>query len=144
WMAANVARSWSTPGRFYRNAFATLGAQQQVNYEGDLTDIDYHASIGGTLLNYMNAGGFVIHHPSNYDERLTRGGPTVIHYGYNLYSTDFSTDSRKRIVGNFTVQRSTPRDNSEGGRMFYAPGVTVKPSSRLLISLSPLLDLNNT
>jgi hypothetical protein len=143
-MLFNVFRQWTTPGPWYRSLFTIWGAQQQYNYDGDRNDVDYHAWGQVTFKNYMNWYGFVMSHPSYYDERLTRGGPTVVHYGYNLYSTDFSTDSRKRIVGNLTLQHSTPRDNTEGGRMFYAPGVTVKPSSRLLVSLSPSLDLNNT
>jgi len=143
-MLFNVFRQWTTPGSWYRNVFTIWGSQQQYNFDGDRNDFDYHAWGQVTFKNYMNWDGFVIVHPSYYDERLTRGGPTVIHYGYNLYSTDLGTDSRKPIVGNFTVQVSTPRDNSEGGRVFYAPGVTLKPSSRLLIGLSPSADLNNT
>ena len=140
----NVFRQWTTPGSWYRNVYTIWGSQQQYNFDGDRNDLDYHAWGQVTFKNYMNWDGFVILHPSYYDERLTRGGPTVIHYGYNLYSMDFGTDSRKPIVGNFTVQVSTPRDNSEGGRVFYAPGVTLKPSGSLLVSLSPSLDLNNT
>ena len=83
-------------------------------------------------------------HPSTYDERLTRGGPTVIHYGYNMWSTNFGTDSRKRIVGNFQFQLIRPIDNSEGGRLFYGPSATIKPSSRVLVNLSPSLDIDNT
>ncbi len=143
-MLFNVFRQWTTPGPWYRSLFTIWGAQQQYNFDGDRNDVDYHAWAQVNFKNYMVWDGFVMSHPSYYDERLTRGGPTVIHYGYNLYSTDFSTDSRKRVVGNFTVQRSTPRDNTEGGRWYYAPGVTVKPSSNILISLSPSLDLDNT
>ncbi|HJP85999.1 MAG TPA: DUF5916 domain-containing protein [Gemmatimonadaceae bacterium] len=143
-MLANVFRQWTTPGPFYRSLYTIWGTQEQYNYDGDRNDIDYHAWAQIQFKNYMNWDGFVMLHPSYYDERLTRGGPTQIHYGYNLYSMDFGTDSRKRIVGNFTLQVSTPRDNSEGGRVFYAPGVTLKPSSRLLVSLSPSLDMDNT
>ena len=140
----NVFRMWTTPGSWYRQAFTIWGGQQQYNFDGDLNDVDYHAWGQIQFKNYMNWDGFVMVHPSYYDERLTRGGPTVIHYGYTLYSADFGTDSRNKVVGNFTVQRSTPRDNSEGGRVFYAPRVTLKPSARLLVSLSPSLDIDNT
>lgn len=144
WMMANVLRQWTTPGRWYRNAATIMGAQQQVNYEGDRTDVDFHAWGQVTFKNYMNLSGFTIRHPSTYDERLTRGGPTVIHYGYNMYSAFFGTDSRPRIVGNAQVQYIRPIDNTEGGRVAYYPSVTIKPSSRLLINLGPSLDLDNT
>ncbi len=144
WMMANVFRQWTTPGRWYRQMYTILGAQQQVNYEGRRTDVDYHAWGQVILKNYMNLNGFTIRHPSTYDERLTRGGPTVIHYGYNMYSLFFGTDSRPRVVGNVQVQYITPVDNTEGGRVAYYPSLTIKPSSRFLINLGPSLDFDNT
>lgn len=137
WMLVNGARSWSTPGRWYRSLWSSAGVQQQVNYEGDRTDIDWHASFSATFLNYMNAGVFAISHPSYYDERLTRGGPTVIHYGYDMYSGSFSSDGRRRVVAQMQVNYLRPVDNTEGGQLDYYPTFTIKPSSRLLVSLSP-------
>ena len=143
-MVANIFRQWTTPGPWYRSLFTIWGAQQQLNYDGDRNDVDYHAWGQVTFKNYMNFNGFVLLHPSYYDERLTRGGPTVMHYGYNMLSTNFGTDSRKRIVANLNAQFIRPVDNTEGGRVFYSPQVTVKPSSNLLVSLSPSLDIDNT
>jgi uncharacterized protein DUF5916/cellulose/xylan binding protein with CBM9 domain len=140
WMLGNVVRQWTTPGSWYRSVWTTVGAQQQVNYEGDRNDMDYHAYWQATFKNYMNFSIFGLWHPSYYDERLTRGGPTVIHYGYNLYSANFGTDSRSRVVGQLQVQYSTPVDNTEGGRLAFYPTVTLKPSSRILVSLSPSFD----
>jgi Domain of unknown function (DUF5916)/Carbohydrate family 9 binding domain-like len=144
WMLANVFRQWTTPSSWYRNFYTIWGAQQQLNYEGDRNDMDYHAWAQTTFKNYMNGSAFVLLHPSSYDERLTRGGPTVIHYGYNMLSMNFGTDSRARIVGNAQVQVIRPVDNTEGGRVAYYPSVTIKPSSRVLVTLSPSLDLDNT
>ncbi|HEX6628900.1 MAG TPA: DUF5916 domain-containing protein [Gemmatimonadaceae bacterium] len=144
WSLFNIFRQWTTPGSWYRNMYTIWGVQTQNNFDGDKNGGDLHAWWQVTLKNYMNLSTFVLVQPSAYDERLTRGGPTVIRYGYNMWSTDFGTDSRKRIVGNFTYQRITPRDNSEGGRQFYAPRLTYKPSSRVLLSLSPSLDVDNT
>jgi hypothetical protein len=92
----------------------------------------------------MNFSTFLLFHPSTYDERLTRGGPTVIHYGYNMSSTNFGTDSRKQVVGNVGIQVIRPVDNTEGGRVSYFPSVTLKPSSRLLLTFGPSLDIDNT
>ncbi|HEX9128297.1 MAG TPA: DUF5916 domain-containing protein [Gemmatimonadaceae bacterium] len=144
WMVANIFRQWTTPGPWYRQLYTIWGAQQQLNYEGDRDDMDYHVWVQATFKNYMNMSSFVLFHPSTYDERLTRGGPTVIHYGYNMLNTSFGTDSRARVVGNFQVQYIRPVDNTEGGRVAYYPSVTLKPSSRLLVSLSPSLDIDNT
>ncbi|HZF73758.1 MAG TPA: DUF5916 domain-containing protein, partial [Gemmatimonadaceae bacterium] len=98
WTLFNVFRQWTTPGRRYRNMYTIWGAQTQDNYDGDKNEGDLHAWWQATFKNYMNLSTFVLLHPSTYDERLTRGGPTVIHYGYNMWSTNFGTDSRKRIV----------------------------------------------
>ena len=143
-MIANAVRQWTTPGSWYRNIWTSIGAQQQFNYEGDRNDLDYHAYWQATFKNYMNVSIFDILHPSYYDERLTRGGPTVIHYGYNLYSGFLTTDSRSRVVEQLQVQYSTPRDNSEGGRLAFYPTVVVKPSSRILVSVSPSFDHDRT
>jgi hypothetical protein len=140
WMLVNGVRQWTTPKSFYRSMFTILGAQQQVNYEGDRTDIDYHAFWEVTFPNYMGFEVLSILHPTTYDERLTRGGPTVMRYGYNMFSANFETDNRKSIVADITVQRIFPVDNSEGGRTAYYPSVTYKPSTRMLVSLSPSYD----
>jgi hypothetical protein len=92
----------------------------------------------------MNFNTFVILHPTTYDERLTRGGPTVMHYGYDMLSSSFGTDSRAKIVGNVQVQYIRPIDNTDGGRVAYYPSVTMKPSPRVLLNFSPSLDIDNT
>ncbi|MFL5466274.1 MAG: DUF5916 domain-containing protein [Gemmatimonadaceae bacterium] len=144
WMLFNVFRQWTTPGTWYRQAFTIWGAQTQSNYDGDRNEADYHAWGQVIFKNYLNVNGFVLLHPSTYDERLTRGGPTVIHYGYRMLSGNFGTDNRKRVVANIGLNYITPVDNTEGGRIAYFPSVTYKPSSRLLLILSPTLDLDKT
>jgi hypothetical protein len=144
WMLVNVFRQWTTPGKWYRNMYTIWGVQTQDNYDGDKNEGDVHAWWQATFNNYMNMSTFVLLHPSTYDERLTRGGPTVIHYGYNMWSLNFGTDSRKLVVGNVGVQVIRPVDNTEGGRVSYFPSVTLKPSSRLLLTFSPSLDIDNT
>jgi hypothetical protein len=119
---------------------AIVGAQQQHNFEGDRNDYDYHAYWGATFKNYMEFNIFALSHPTTYDERLTRGGPTVMRYGYNMVSAYYETDTRKRITFGAQVQVIKPVDNSEGGRVAYYPSMTFKPSTRLLVSLSPSYD----
>jgi hypothetical protein len=140
----NVVRQWTTPGSWYRSIWTSLGHQQQYNYDGDRNGVDWHYYLQTTFKNWITASGFVIANPSFYDERLTRGGPTVIHYGYNFYSFNLDGDSRKSLVWHFNVQRTTPRDNNEGGRIAFFPSVTVKPSSRILLSLGPSFDHDKT
>jgi hypothetical protein len=140
WMLVNVARQWTTPASWYRNAWVSAGAQQQFNYEGDRTDIDYHSNVSATFRNYWNAGVFNIYHPSYYDERLTRGGPTVKHFGYNMFSGNVSGDSRRRIVWGLNATYLLPVGNDEGGRRSISPSITIKPSASTSISIAPNYD----
>ena len=144
WMNLNGVHQRTVPALFYRNVWTSLGVQQELNYEGKRTDADWHGSVMTTLKNYMNAGAFVIFHPSSYDPRLTRGGPMVMRYGYNMFSGNVSTDNRSRFVGGLQMNYIVPVDNNEGGRIVYSPTLTIKPSSRLLVSLSPSYDLQRT
>ncbi|HXG71130.1 MAG TPA: DUF5916 domain-containing protein [Gemmatimonadaceae bacterium] len=140
WMLANVARQWTTPGSWYRSLVTGLGVQQELNYEGDRTGSDYHGAAEATFKNYHTLGFFAISNPTFYDDRLTRGGPTVMKYGYKLYSGNYSTDSRKSLVWRMNLQVSRPVDNNEGGRVAYYPSVTIKPSSSVLVSVAPSYD----
>jgi hypothetical protein len=140
WMLANVARQWTTPGSWYRFVWLSTGAQQQFNYEGDRTDSEIHSNISATLKNYWNVGVFNIYHPSFFDERLTRGGPTVRHYGYNMFSGNVSGDSRKAIVWGANVNYIRPVDTNEGGRQSYSPSLTIKPTASTTLSIGPSYD----
>ena len=144
WMLANVVRQWTTPGSWYRNIWTTIGAQQQFNYEGDRTDVDFHGNASATFKNFWNSGVFFIYHPTTYDERLTRSGPTVKRFGYKLYSLNVNGDSRKRFVWGMNAQVSRPVDNDEGGRVAFYPSITIKPSSSTSLSLSPGFDHDRT
>ena len=137
WMLANVARQWTTPGRFFRYSFLSLGAQTQFNYEGDRTDLDFHSGWNGTLKNYWNGGIFAIVRPSFLNERLTRGGPTVKNFGYNFLGMNLSGDQRKSLVWGMNVNLSTGRDNDEGQRYAFFPSLTIKPTTSVNISIAP-------
>jgi hypothetical protein len=140
WMLANVARQWTVPGKYYRYLWMMGGAQQQFNYEGDRTDIDFHTNISATLKNFWNVGFFNIYHPSNFDERLTRGGPTVTKYGYNMFSANVGGDNRKRVVWGINGNYIKPVDNDEGGRRTISPSITIKPTASTTVSFAPTYD----
>jgi hypothetical protein len=106
--------------------------------------MDIHANFSATFKNFWNTGLFTIYHPTTFDERLTRGGPTVKRYGYVLYSANLNGDSRKPIVWGFNAQVSRPLDNDEGGRVAFYPSITIKPSSSTSLSLSPSFDHDYT
>jgi hypothetical protein len=140
----NVVRQWTTPGSWYRNIWLNAGVQQQFNYEGDRTGADYHAYAQATFKNYWNANIMNIYNPTYADERLTRGGPTVDHYGYSYYALNLNGDSRRRLVWGLGINYSTPLDNDEGGRIAFYPSLTFKPTASTTISVSPSYDHDYT
>jgi len=140
WMLANVARQWTTPGSWYRFIFLSLGAQTQFNYESDRTDLDYHSGFNATLKNYWNTGIVAIVRPSYLDERLTRGGPTVKHYGYKFLGANLSGDQRKSLVWGMNLNLSDGIDNHEGKRVAYYPSLTIKPTTSVNIYIAPAWD----
>ena len=136
WMQASVLRQWTKPGRWYRDAVAIVGGQQQFNYDGDRTD--QQGSVFGrvTFPSYISAGGFVIHRPPAYDALRTRGGVVVRSSGYNFVSGSVNGDSRRRVTwgadGNYGRSISDDGWSSEGEL-----SLVVKPRENVRLSIGP-------
>ena len=136
WMQASVLRQWTVPGRWYRNAVAIAGAQQQFNYDGDRTD-QQHSLFGQvTLPNYLEASGFVIHRPPTYDALRTRGGVVVRSSGYNFVSGSLEGDSRKRV--SWEAGGDHARDITDHGWAGSGYGsLVIKPRENIRLSFGP-------
>ena len=141
WMLANVQRVWTKPTHWYRFAAATVGAQQQFDFDGDRNDEDFHAGFFSTLLNYWSANLFGIYHPGTLDERLTRGGPVERRFGYDFLGANVGTDGRRAVVFNLGLRTDRAFDN-QGWMTSLSPSLTFKPSPRLLLSLGPTYSRN--
>jgi len=142
WMAANVFPLWTKPSKWYRQAFLIGGAQQQYNFDGDLTDRQFHGFAQIQTLSYWWLSTFWIHRPDVFDDRLTRGGPVVRRPGINFWSANVSTDSRKKIVANFNTDRGCNRD----GDCDHSASVSLelRPRSNVSLSLGPSLRHSET
>ncbi len=135
WMNANLSRSWTTPGSWYRDIFATIGSQQEFNFDGDLTDRELHGFLGFQTRFYWNINMFGIFRQGAIDDRLTRGGPAVRKAPSTFLSTSIRTDSRKPVIASFDP---TAGWNDEGGYNFGLSGnVTFKPASNISLTLNP-------
>jgi hypothetical protein len=136
WMQASVLRQWTTPGRWYRDAAAIVAAQQQLDYDGDLTDRQGAAWSRVTFLNYVGLSGFVIHRPATFDALRTRGGVVVRNAGYNYFSGSVNGDSRQRVTwdaGGDYAKDITDHGWSGDG---YAT-LTIKPRENVRLSFGP-------
>ena len=134
-MNANVARSQTKPGRFYRNYFLVGGAQQQFNYDGDLTDRQYHVGNFGQLKNYWNLNFFYIRRPETADDRLTRGGPVVNRKGFRFMESFISSDRRKKISYSTVPNISIGEDGSRSYGLNL--DVTMRPRSNVQLTVGP-------
>jgi Domain of unknown function (DUF5916) len=136
WMNANIGSNWSTPGSWYREVLWLAGAQQQFNYDGDKTDAQAQVYYENMFLNYWKIRSFAIYHPTVLDDRLTRGGPVVMRTGYKFGMVELSSDARRPAVADFTVQVSRGV-NSDTHTLILQPGLAIKPSTNVFISLAP-------
>lgn len=142
WMNANVARQWTTPTSWYRSIWSTIGAQQQFNFDGDLTDRQVHGYVNVETPFYWNIGGFAIFRPEVFDDRMTRGGPVVKRPEIRFLQAFASTDSRKPVIVGFEPSYGW---NAEGGsELGLGLGLTFKPRSNVSLSLSPRYSRSHT
>jgi hypothetical protein len=135
WMSFNLARQWTTPGRWYRSMFAIAGGQQEFNYDGLRTDFERQAYYSIEFPNYWNLRTFVIRNGTNDNDRLTRGGPVVRQPGYNFGHVQVSTDPRRGAVFDVTLRGSEGFDDTRSWT--FNPGVALKPASNIFVQLSP-------
>ena len=136
WMQASVVRSWTTPTRWYRSASVTVAALQQLNYDGDRTDLQGAVSGEITLPNYVRASGTAINHPPTYDQYRTRGGVIVRSAGYRLVTSSVSGDPRKRVSWTAGGQYG-PNIADEGWFATANASLVIKPADNLRVSAGP-------
>jgi hypothetical protein len=141
WMQASVLRQWTQPGRWYRNAAMIVGGQQQLNYDGDRTDLQGEIWGRVTFPNYISTNGFIMHHPPTYDQLRTRGGVVVQNSGFNLASGYVSGDSRKRVY--WEAGGDYAKDITDDGWAGSGFGsLIIKPRENIRLSLGPSYSRN--
>lgn len=135
WMNANLFRSFTQPTSWYRSLRLIAGAQQEYDFDGNLTYRDIHAYAGWTAPNYWDVSAFVIRSPSTFDDGLTRGGPAVRTPAYTYYSFQLGTDSRDALVASLS-SNVTERDV---GPTSYSATLSLryKPASNISVSAGP-------
>ncbi|MBA2244199.1 MAG: carbohydrate binding family 9 domain-containing protein [Gemmatimonadetes bacterium] len=142
WMNGNVLRMWTRPTRHYRSADVIVGGQQQLNYDGDLTEQQLQAFGAMQFLNYWSASTFIMFQPEVYEDRLTRGGPVVRRARNWTWIANLSTDSRRQIV--LATNPSYGR-NAEGAYRYSANlDIRYKPASNVSLSLAPAFNRSSS
>ncbi len=130
-----MRRQWTTPTSWYRYLQWNVGAQNQFNYDGDVTHRQVHGNVYWELPSYWTFSQFNLVRPSTFDDRLTRGGPVVKSPAHGYHNVFVSTDGRKPVVVEFNPSFSW---NEEGARDYeLGLGLSFKPASNVSLSLSP-------
>ncbi|HET9276376.1 MAG TPA: DUF5916 domain-containing protein [Gemmatimonadales bacterium] len=135
WMGANLRRRWTRPGSFYRYLQFTGGAQQEFNFDGDLTMRQVHGSAYATLRNYWDVSGFVILRPEYLDDRLLRGGPVVARTRSLFASVAVSTNPRKPVVLSSEPEYGCNADGACDWRVGL--DATFRPVSNVTLTIGP-------
>ncbi|HEY0016402.1 MAG TPA: DUF5916 domain-containing protein [Longimicrobium sp.] len=135
WMNANLVRQFTRPGRWYRDLWLSAGGQQQVNFDGDRNDLQFHQFTQATFHNYWQAAVYAHVRPEVYADRTTRGGATVRRPASWFVGPRFSTDSRKKLVFSFEPGFG----GTSIGERFFEGGASVryKPTTNVQLSFGP-------
>jgi uncharacterized protein DUF5916/cellulose/xylan binding protein with CBM9 domain len=133
--SSNVGLNWTTPSRWYHAMAALMGGQFIRNYEGDLTQVDYHVFAQVTTPQFWNLHGFAIDFPSVIEDRQLRGGPAVRTVHGHFANLNVSTDSRHAFVANLGTSYNW--DEAGGNSPNVSVGVTYRPSPQASLSFSP-------
>ncbi|HEV2147294.1 MAG TPA: DUF5916 domain-containing protein [Longimicrobiaceae bacterium] len=135
WLNGTLGRQFTKPTRYYRNFAIMGGAEQQWNYDGDVTGRDVSLSTRAELRNYWNASLFLLRYFPTLSDRLTRGGPVLRQPGSTGAFLSLGTDSRRPVVvrTSFTGFANDDGGSSASGSL----NATLRPASNVSLTLGP-------
>jgi len=123
------------PDRWTRTRQAWVSKWWTFNYGGESQGDGVQAAANVQLLNYWRVNLGLQRSWATLDDKLTRGGPTVIRPGIESVTATVVTDSRRRMWGSasFTAQR---RDFGNWMRTLGGE-LSLKPWSALTLAAAP-------
>lgn len=135
WMNGSFGRRYTAPTRLYRERAWMAGAEQYMNFDGDVTGRDVTLFTDATFSNYWSGFVGVQHDFAVADDRRTRGGPVVgVGAGTAMFGS-LATDRRKRMVLSANVNGH--RDEEGGHHTSVSTGATLRPATNISLSAGP-------
>ncbi len=135
WLNANILRQWTEPTDLYRRLLFIAGGQQQYNYDGDLTNQEYRIFGEIETLTYDRLNAGIIWRPAMFDDRMTRGGPTVKRPSSWVLFSNIATDARRPVsLQSHQFYWSSVDGSSEYG---FNAEARLRPASGVALSFGP-------
>jgi hypothetical protein len=118
---------WQRPGRYTRNMFLNFNQWSAFNFGGDRLQLGGNINANAEFKNFWRIGGGVNVNASNFDDRLTRGGPGgFIEPNHTLWQW-LNTDDRRVVSFQWN---SAFGDSGGNGRFFeFEPRIVMRPVS---------------
>ncbi|HEU4563605.1 MAG TPA: DUF5916 domain-containing protein [Gemmatimonadaceae bacterium] len=134
WYGADLQRNFTRPTRAYQSLAATAGVELTRNFDGDVVSKEAHA-----MLSYVTPSFWTVEItgralPAHYDDRLTRGGPTVRDPSGG--SIDVRVISDPRDATGIDAWAHSSWDGHGGRDLHLAPTVTLRPASWMRLELT--------
>ncbi|NJD10831.1 MAG: carbohydrate binding family 9 domain-containing protein [Gemmatimonadetes bacterium] len=134
-VSANLARAQTKPGRTFRRWDILAGGSQQANFDGDVTDREFHLWLGRITPNTWMNTGFLIFRPERLDDRATRGGAVVRQPSSWMAALNIQSDGRQPIVGSLGLNGGRSADG--GYDLNTELELQLKPTAAVSLSLGP-------
>jgi hypothetical protein len=131
-----------TPGRVFRVRQLTVGKWWTWNYGRESQGDGEQAAMNLQFLNYWQLNTTLSNSRKTLDDKLTRGGPTVIRPGIHQVATSLLSDTRRQFGGQIGGTWAL-RDYGGWTRSLNA-AIDYRPSSGVSVSIGPkFLDTRN-
>ena len=115
-----------TPGKYTRNRFLNFNQWSAFNFAGDRLELGGNVNANWEFQNLWRAGGGVNVNATNFDDRLTRGGPGGLNEGGRSIWQWLNTNDRRVVSFNW----NSAFGGDGYGRFFeFGPAVVIRPVS---------------
>ncbi len=133
---------WFDPSWIFREKWAFLSTTRSFDFSGRRIREGYLAFTGANFKNYWHAEVEAGWFDEVLDHELTRGGPLTRHPSVFWSEFEFSSDERRRIEVGAWGEYSANRVGAN--ETVIESWLTLKPSSRINISLLPQFTLSHS
>ena len=126
-------------GKYLRGYMLYLGTNHAWNYGGDKIWTSFFNQVTLNLTNLWNVYGGAEYDPSAIDDRLTRGGPLGRQPTQWGAWMEIDTDQRKFL--SYGINGDYYGDEKHGYAKDLSAGITIRPSSSVLVTVTPAVNL---